>query len=86
MRPPASPSCRLYEPEAVGAIGAYPPACKPKAQTPTGWKRPRREVGRWRAESAGSQNSRRHTQTHTDIFLSKIELSVLVCVCLWSNI
>jgi hypothetical protein len=31
MRPPASPSCRLYEPEAVGAIGAYPPACKPMA-------------------------------------------------------
>jgi hypothetical protein len=25
MRPPASPSCRLYEPEAVGAIGAYAP-------------------------------------------------------------
>ncbi len=24
-RPPASPSCRLYEPEAVGAIGAYAP-------------------------------------------------------------
>jgi hypothetical protein len=23
MRPPASPSSRLYEPEAVGAIGAY---------------------------------------------------------------
>ena len=23
--PPASPSCRLYEPEAVGAIGAYAP-------------------------------------------------------------
>jgi hypothetical protein len=23
MWPPASPSCRLYEPEAVGAIGAY---------------------------------------------------------------
>jgi len=29
MRPPASPSCRLYEPEAIGARGAYPPACKP---------------------------------------------------------
>ena len=28
MRPPASPSCRLYEPEAIGAY-AYPPACKP---------------------------------------------------------
>ena len=25
MRPPASPSCRLYEPEAVGVIGAYAP-------------------------------------------------------------
>ena len=25
MRPPASPSSRLYEPEAVGAIGAYAP-------------------------------------------------------------
>ena len=25
LRPPASPSCRLYEPEAVGAIGAYAP-------------------------------------------------------------
>jgi hypothetical protein len=25
MRPPASPSCRLYEPEAIGAIGAYAP-------------------------------------------------------------
>jgi hypothetical protein len=25
MRPPASPSCRLYEPEAVGAIGVYAP-------------------------------------------------------------
>jgi len=25
MRPPASPSCRLYEPEAVGAIEAYAP-------------------------------------------------------------
>ena len=25
IRPPASPSCRLYEPEAVGAIGAYAP-------------------------------------------------------------
>jgi len=24
-QPPASPSCRLYEPEAVGAIGAYAP-------------------------------------------------------------
>ena len=24
-RPPASPSCRLYEPEAVGAIGDYAP-------------------------------------------------------------
>jgi len=24
MRPPASPSCRLYELEAIGAIGAYP--------------------------------------------------------------
>jgi hypothetical protein len=27
----------------VGAIGAYPPACKPPAYKPTGWKRPRRE-------------------------------------------
>ena len=25
MRPPASPSCRLYEPEAVGAIWAFAP-------------------------------------------------------------
>ena len=25
MWPPASPSCRLYEPEAVGVIGAYAP-------------------------------------------------------------
>ena len=25
MRPPASPSCRLYEPEAVGDRGAYAP-------------------------------------------------------------
>ncbi len=25
IRPPASPSCRLYEPEAVGAIRAYAP-------------------------------------------------------------
>jgi hypothetical protein len=58
LRPPASPSCRPYEPEAVGAIGAYPPACKPPAYKPTGWpparrgtilrlgeKRPRREWG-----------------------------------------
>jgi len=45
MRPPASPSCRLYEPE---ALGAYPPACKPMAYKPTGWKRPRKEVGIWR--------------------------------------
>jgi len=29
MRPPASPSCRLYEPEAVGAIGAIG-ACAPE--------------------------------------------------------
>ena len=43
--PLASPSCRLYEPEAVGAIGAYPPAWKPKAHKPTGWKRPRRDCG-----------------------------------------
>ena len=43
MRPPASPSCRLSEPEAVGA---YPPACKPPAYEPTGWKRPRREYGK----------------------------------------
>jgi hypothetical protein len=58
MRPPASPSCRLYppgrsrlplrdgvEPEAVGAIRVCPPACKPTAYKPTGWKRPRREGG-----------------------------------------
>ena len=40
---------RVYEPEAepeaVGGIGAYPPACKPMAYYPTGWKRPRREGG-----------------------------------------
>ena len=30
----------LYEPEAGGGIGAYPPAYKP-----TGWKRPRRDFG-----------------------------------------
>ena len=28
----------------AGAIGAYPPACKPNAYKPTGWKQPRREV------------------------------------------
>ena len=50
MRPPASPSCRLYEPEAIGVKGAYPPACKPMAYKPTGWKRPRREVGSEKAE------------------------------------
>ena len=27
----------IYEPEAVGAIRAYPPACKPMAYKPTGW-------------------------------------------------
>jgi len=61
--PPASPSCRLYEPEAVEAIGAYPPACKPMAYNPTGWpparsgtilrlgeKRPRRKGGIGKAE------------------------------------
>ena len=40
MRPLASPSCRLYEPEAAGTIGASPPACKP--MKPAGWKRARR--------------------------------------------
>ncbi len=30
----------------IGAIGAYPPACKPMAYKPTGWKRPLREVGK----------------------------------------
>jgi hypothetical protein len=50
MRPPASPSCRLYEPEAVGVIGAYPPAWKPMAYKPTGWKRPRREGGMGKVE------------------------------------
>jgi len=53
----------IYEPEAVGDIGAYPPACKPMAYKPTGWpparsgtilrlgeKRPRREVGMRNAE------------------------------------
>jgi hypothetical protein len=52
MRPPASPSCRLYPPACKPygleaepeAIGAYPPACKPPAYKPTGWKRPRREA------------------------------------------
>ncbi len=29
----------------VGGIGAYPPACKPMAYNPTGWKRPRRDFG-----------------------------------------
>jgi len=31
----------------------------------------------------GNQNSHRPTQTHTDIFLSKVLLSVFVCVCPW---
>jgi hypothetical protein len=72
--PPASPSCRLYEPEAVGAIEAYPPACKPPAYKPTGWpparrgtilrlgeKRPRREWGMGRREmgSTGERATRR---------------------------
>jgi len=51
--PPASPSCRVNEPEAAGAIGAYPPACKPTGWPPArsgmilrlGEKRPRREIG-----------------------------------------
>jgi hypothetical protein len=30
--PPASPSCRLYEPEAVGAIDAYAPEGRRKAE------------------------------------------------------
>jgi len=51
----------IYEPEAVGAAWAYPPACKPMAYKPTGWpparsgtilrlgeKRPRREGGIFR--------------------------------------
>ena len=29
----------------IGEIKAYPPACKPMAYKPAGWKRPRREVG-----------------------------------------
>jgi hypothetical protein len=32
-------------PPARKGIGAYPPACKPPVYKPTGWKRPRREVG-----------------------------------------
>jgi len=35
----------IYEPEAGGAKMAYPPACKPMAYKPTGWKRPRRDFG-----------------------------------------
>jgi hypothetical protein len=53
IRPPASPSCRLYEPEARGAIGAYPPAWKPMAYKPTGWKRPRREGGKIGSQMSG---------------------------------
>jgi hypothetical protein len=41
------------------------------------------EVGMRRSESLASQISHRHTQTHTDNFLSKAVLSVLVRVCLW---
>ena len=63
MRPPASPSCRLYEPEAVGAIGAYPPACKPTGWPPArrgtilrlGEKRPRREGGIRNAEGTDTR-------------------------------
>ena len=44
----------LSEPEAVGAIGAYPPACKPPAYEPTGWKRPRRECGKKEKQGAES--------------------------------
>ena len=43
----------------------------------------RLEVGMRRLESLASQISHRHTQTHTDNFLSKAVLSVLVRVCLW---
>ena len=38
----------------VGTKGACPPACKPKAQNPTGWKRPRREIGIGNWEKAES--------------------------------
>jgi len=34
MRPPASPSYRLYEPEAIGAIGAYAPEGNRKKAKP----------------------------------------------------
>jgi hypothetical protein len=51
MRPPASPSCRLYEPEAVGAIGAYAPEGRRKKaesrrQRMEG-RRQRTELGMW---------------------------------------
>jgi len=32
IRPPASPSCRLYEPEAAGAIGTYAPEGRGNAE------------------------------------------------------
>ena len=62
----------IYEPEAVGGIGAYDPERRRKS-----------EFGRRRSESGGSQNSHGSTQTHTDIFLSKVALSVFVRVGLW---
>ena len=38
------------------------------------------EVGMWKSESLGSQNSHRHTQKHTDIFFIKGR-SVCVSPC-----
>jgi len=34
MRPPASPSCRLFEPEAIGDIGACAPEASRKKAKP----------------------------------------------------
>ena len=40
LRPPASPSCGLYEPEDIGAY-AYPPACKPYRLCGLAWPQDR---------------------------------------------
>ena len=43
----------------VGGIRAYPPACKPMAYKPTGWKRPRREGGMRKVERMTNGRCRR---------------------------
>ena len=53
----------VSEPEAAGAIVAYPPACKPMAYKPTGWKRPRRDFGlrKWKTGRPGYKKDERPT-------------------------